>query len=120
MLLNLKGFTAYFFGIIDTILCDSFSDIMFPLFPITMYPFYLLGYKLKDIKVTKVRYGYFILILNIFASSFVMFLFLQKTKPYFATGDLRLVNLNSPYEHRRIILFGEYFYFGLQQAFASL
>ena len=75
-----------------------FSNMMFTLFPITMYPFYLLGYKFKNVKVTKVRYGYFILILNIFASSLVMFLFLLKTKPYFATGDLRLVNLNSPYE----------------------
>jgi phosphoglycerol transferase MdoB-like AlkP superfamily enzyme len=93
-----RFYSVFFSALLILSYVIPFSDIMFPLFPITMYPFYLLGYKLKDIKVTKVRYGYFILILNIFASSFVMFLFLQKTKPYFATGDLRLVNLKSPYE----------------------
>ena len=75
-----------------------FTKTKIPLFILVMYPIYLLGYKLKDIKVTKVKYGYTILLLNFSISSVGMLLFLLKTKEYFPTNSLRLVSLNSHYQ----------------------
>lgn len=92
-----KFYNILFSGLLIFSYLIPFLSIKLPLFPLIMYPIYLLGFALKNIKVTKVKYGYTILLLNVFISFIGMFLFLTGTKDYFPTGNLRLVSLNAAY-----------------------
>jgi len=68
-------------------------NLKIPLFPLVLFPVYLLGYTIKGMKISKIKYGLPILLLNFVSSLAATILFVIRTRYVLSSPNLRFINL---------------------------
>lgn len=81
------------FVILSAYLVPLFS-LQIPLFPIVLYPIYLLGYMVRGMEIRKVRKSLMIVILNILSSTLVISLFVFRIKQHLNSQNIKLIDFS--------------------------